>query len=185
MTNNNQECTCSKFNDLIIDTNGCKVHYLSPSQPSSVPVEEEHEHIWSPENNHICCGITWYQYMEDKKKKQDEDLTKYLQEDSPSTPEVSWEWQRKFLENGTYETGTDLSCMIPTVSEIITYQERIAILTERKRVNDILDGMKKDNSLFTDGSSFRCRTCTAQEDCECGIFNEAIAEAKHLINNTQ
>lgn len=36
------------------------------------------------------------------------------------------EWHRMFLDAGTYETGTDLSCMIGTVSKIISTEIRKA-----------------------------------------------------------
>lgn len=51
-----------------------------------------------------------------------------------------------------------------------------ATLTERKRVNDILDGMKKEKP------SDKAYVYTG---IQIDNYNQAIEQAKHLINNTQ
>lgn len=48
---------------------------------------------------------------------------------------TNMEWQKKFLEAGTYETGTDLSCMVSTVSEILAEQKKeLMDLLETKKL---------------------------------------------------
>lgn len=204
MTNNNQECTCSKFSDLIIDTNGCKVHYLSPSQPPSVPVEKEipHAHCRCMNIGGTCSNRHYADC--DICKPNGNELKKL--ETSPSTPEVSWEkdlenefgkwWDYKSLlterivdfiksvEQKAYEKGKDEV----RASTIATFD--FSKKEERKRITDILDGMKKEGDDFQcfNTDCFGKRTPTVIEkrlSSEDNSYNQALIDLKHLINNTQ
>lgn len=132
--------------------------------------------------------------------------TKHKKYTSPSTPEVSWEkdienefgkwWDYKslpterivdFIKNvvkEAYERGKDEV----RASNIATFD--FSKKEERKRVNDILDGMKKEGDDFQcfNTDCFGNRTPTVIEkrlSSEDNSYNQALIDLKHLINNTQ
>lgn len=96
--------------------------------------------------------------------------------------------EQKSYERGKrygHDLGINYADTIP--SEETT--ERIT-LTERKRVNDILDGMKKEGDDFQcfNTDCFGNRTPTVIEkrlSSEDNSYNQALIDLKHLINNTQ
>lgn len=79
-----------------------------------------------------------------------------------------------------YERGKkdyiDSHTKAQTAEELIEIMVN-ATLTERKRVTDILDGMKKPLSIYNAAKS---EMWVSEVKC-----NQLIEEAKHLINNTQ
>lgn len=54
----------------------------------------------------------------------------------PCKPRDIKEWQKTFLDAGTYETGTDLSCMIETVSKILSTEIRKAEERTEERIRN-------------------------------------------------
>lgn len=65
-------------------------------------------------------------------------VTPYSPSYHKASPKVE-EWQKTFLDAGTYETGTDLSCMIPTVSSLLLQKDE----QRKKEVEEAYEMGKK------------------------------------------
>lgn len=95
----------------------------------------------------------------------------------------------KSVEYEAYGRGFDSKLRISHMEDDVKLVKKIRE-TERKRVNDILDGMKKEGDDFQcfDTDCFGNRTPTVIEkrlSSQDESYNLALEQAKHLINNTQ
>lgn len=85
--------------------------------------------------------------------------------------------EQKAYERGLLAKVTEFAKEFPTYNESIT---QTGVEAERKRVNDILDGMIQIVNIEHDHLSYTGGACTA---CLINESNETVEQAKHLINN--
>ena len=138
-------------------------------QPSSVPVEELPPMYYGNEKHPNLESI--------RKAHPEAFDTSKNNETSPPTPDFIKDL-KNFIKNVEYEAygrGFDSKLRISHMEDDVKLVKKIRE-TERKRVNDILDGMKKekpsDKAYIYIGM-------------EIDSHNQALEQAKHLINNTQ
>lgn len=135
--------------------------------PSSVPVEEG----WCD-----FCKLNVSVFTPHFKE------CKFYPSHHEASPKVE-EWTDNYIitrliELNPNKTWKEIEPVYKFVSALLLQKEEESTLTERKRVNDILDGMKE--YCHEENHQRGCLSCVRM-----GKQNEALKEAKHLINNTQ
>lgn len=199
---NNLDCTCSQPSSIPVELP--PMYYGNEKHPDIESIRKAHpeafdtsknyetspstpEVSWKPEfrvrfSKHVRLDGAWYEWrVQEINSEIIEDFIKNIEQKAYDRGVES--------ERNRLAIKTDKELRRILAIELPKFEQE-TLLIESKRVNDILEGMKKEGDDFQcfDTDCFGNRTPTVIEkrlSSQDESYNLALEQAKHLINNTQ